>query len=341
MLLALALMPSCTDAMRRGAAGESCTSARDCTASLACVAQVCVSREDGGMSTLASGSPAGAGCATRRDCVAGLVCVTNVCQPMSLGQTELNNRFSGRGESCRAKNDCAPPLACVNLICEAVDLPLAHTQKSCHRVECARREDCCAGFTPNEKCDVYKENCATDPIFCNTYRALCECRKDCVEELCVDEPPGCMSDGECTSRQTPYCVNSKCHECKADAQCGGPDSRCVEGSCIAACTADEQCPALHRCRDGVCVQTGCQSQRECAFLMKDPRALCISSKCQVPCEVDKDCKSGEDRREDDEDVGFNVCRQGQCVFVGCANDAECRALLRIENEEGPARAVCR
>lgn len=345
LLLSLLAFAACTDAVRRGSAGESCQSARDCAESLACVAQVCVARTDAAVSPASSGAPSGAGCGTRRDCAAGLVCVTNTCQAMSLGQSDVNGRFSGRGESCRAKNDCAPPLACVDATCQMVDLPLGHTTKSCHRVECAAQSDCCAGFVPHERCDVYKENCATDPIFCNTYRSLCECRKECVDQLCVDEPPGCKSSAECTSEQTPHCVDGKCGQCDTDAACGRSDARCVQGMCIGACTADEQCPALQRCRDGVCKESGCESHRECAFLTKSPRALCTQQKCQVPCEVDRDCNREAERDDDaDEstsDLGFQVCRQGQCVFVGCESDVECRALLGIENERGNARAVCR
>jgi hypothetical protein len=38
---------------------------------------------------------------------------------------------------------------------------------------------------------------------------------------------------------------------------------------------------------------------------------------------------------------FQICEGGKCVFVGCENDAECRALLKIENTSDPTRAVCR
>lgn len=338
-LLLTLLFASCTDEARRGGAGESCTSARDCADSFTCVAQTCVEPGDAAVSST-SAVPSGGSCGTRADCVSGLACVSNVCLPMSLGQAQVGNRYSGRGESCRAKNDCAPPLACVGDVCQMVELPIGFSTKSCHRVECANSEDCCMGFVPNDKCDVYKENCATDPIFCNTYRSLCECRKTCVEELCVEEPPGCKSAAECTSQQTPFCVAGKCRECDSDASCDRDGAKCVDGQCIAACVADEQCPALHRCTDGVCTESGCQTQRECAFYTKDARATCRAGKCQVPCEVDTDCARDDDERNAPAS-GFQVCEQGQCVFVGCENNAECRALLRIENDEGRVRAICR
>jgi hypothetical protein len=297
---------------------------------------VCVERGDSGAAYTPINAAAGTSCATRRDCAGGLACISNICQTMTLGVAEVSSRFSGRGESCRAKNDCAPPLACVDETCQMVNIALGHTKKSCHRVECAAKADCCAGFVPNAKCDVYKENCNTDPIFCNTYRSLCECAKDCVDELCVDEPPGCKSADECTSAQTPFCLEGKCSACDKDSACQGADSRCVMGQCIAACMFDEQCPMLQRCQEGVCKETGCTTQRECAFLTKNSLAICREGKCQVPCEVDTDC-DGAGRMG----LGFEVCEQGQCTFVGCENNAECRALLDIESDDGLARAICR
>jgi hypothetical protein len=334
--LLLLLLAACSEAAgRRGAAGESCTSAGDCARELACIAQVCSVQADAGGS-VSEAAAVGTSCGTRRDCAAGLACLSNVCQPMSLGQSDVGTRYSGRGESCRAKNDCAAPLGCVQGSCQAVNIPLAHTMKSCHRVECATREDCCAGFVPNEKCAVYKENCETDPIFCNTYRSLCECKKDCVAEQCVAEPPGCQNSAECTSAQTPFCLEGKCRECELDAGCKEEGQKCVKGQCIAACTLDEQCPALHSCVAGVCNETGCKTQRECVFLSKSARAICRAGKCQTPCEVDTDCAS-----EKETEVDFQVCEQGQCVFVGCESNAECRALLSLEDESGLARAVCK
>lgn len=326
-------LAACSDGARLGAAGESCTSARDCRQELACVALVCIERP----SSTEPASAVGSSCETRRDCPAGLVCVGNACQAAGVSPAEVGSRFSARGESCRAKNDCAGELACVNSSCQEVKLPFAHTKKSCHRVECAKNEDCCAGFTPNANCDVYRQNCDSDPIFCNTYRALCECSQNCVEELCVTAAPGCRDDAECTSQQTPFCVQGKCSACDQDSACGDPGARCVEGTCIAACSVDEHCAPLHRCQDGVCTEAGCRSDRECAFLTKDALAVCRDGDCLVPCQVDTDCKS----TMSEDSLGFEVCEAGACVFVGCENDAECRALLGLADPQSRARAVCR
>jgi hypothetical protein len=321
------------DDPRRGGAGESCGSANDCRPGLACLALVCVPAADGGTTT--SGLGPGASCGARRDCAVGLSCITNVCKTQPMSTEPSSSRFSGAGESCQAKNDCAADLSCLMGVCRVVNLSLGRTAKSCYRVECATKEDCCASFVPNANCDVYQKNCETDPIFCNTYRSLCECSQDCMNELCVAAAPGCMSAGECTSQQTPYCVAGKCRQCDTDSACTGSGTQCVEGVCMAACTIDENCPLLHACKSGACVETGCTSDRECAFLTKNTLAVCHDAKCQVPCDVDSDCMGDKTTK------GFETCEQGQCVFVGCDSDAECRALLGLENQSGNAHAVCR
>jgi hypothetical protein len=100
---------------------------------------------------------------------------------------------------------------------------------------------------------------------------------------------------------------------------------------------DEQCPALHACREGVCVEADCQTDRECVFMTGDVRSACRKGACSAPCDADSDCgknaETGTDR--------FEVCAQGECVFVGCENDAECRALLGLVDQPTAVRAVCR
>src|SRR5262249_32354279 len=160
--------------------------ADDCRSGLACVSQVCVKRGDAGTPAASPSTPAGEGgsCSARRDCREGLACVANVCASMSMG-SDPGTRYSGRGERCQAKNDCEQDLACVSGMCRAVDINLPRTGKSCYREDCATQDDCCSDFVPNAKCPDYKSNCDTDPIFCATYRSLCECSKDCVDQQCV------------------------------------------------------------------------------------------------------------------------------------------------------------
>lgn len=338
------LVGGCSEEVRRGGVGESCTAANDCQDKLSCLSLRCValsepSRDGGAL----PGS--GASCSARSECATGLTCIDDVCRAMSVGTTDPSGRYSGRGESCRAKNDCAPGLACVSNTCRDTKTPLSHTKKSCYRVECATQADCCAAFVPNDKCETYRKNCETDPIFCNTYRTLCTCGRDCKEELCVTTPPGCVSNAECTSMQTPFCVASKCAECDRDEACVGDGERCVEGMCLAACTLDENCPAQHSCQDGKCTETGCTTDRECAFATRAPIAVCRNKKCQVPCAADSDCtpseSTGRPDANDDPRLQLQVCEAGECVFVGCESNNECRALLSIQSARGDARAVCK
>jgi hypothetical protein len=335
--LCVTVLGACSDDPRRGGNGESCTSADDCNNGLACIRQVCTrpnhdagtaSEDDAGVGS------AGTSCSARRDCGEGFSCIANACQSMSVGMT-AGTRYSGRGESCLATNDCEPDLACMMGTCRQDGSALPLLKKSCYRVECANKQDCCEGFTPNANCEMYKANCMTDPIFCNTYRSLCECSQDCIDEQCVAGTPGCASNGECTSMQTPFCVQGKCRQCDQKSACPGGDASCVDGVCMASCTTDENCPLLFKCQDSACIETGCTSDRECAFITKNGQATCHAGKCGAPCNADADCTA------DKASTGFEVCEQGQCVFVGCESDTECRALFGLAGQRNKSRAVCR
>jgi hypothetical protein len=329
-----AVCPACDEEPRRGGVGESCNAANDCNDGLACFAQICSAKIAADVGADAGSSGEGASCSARRDCAPGLSCVQNACQAMSVG-SEPGTRYSGAGESCQAKNDCTPELSCVMTTCRDTAVGLPQLSKSCYRVECATQADCCASFVPNANCDMYKANCQTDPIFCNTYRSLCQCNMDCQDELCVMAANGCMSNAECTSTQTPFCVDNQCRQCGADTDCSGSDGKCVDGTCMAPCSADENCPLLEQCQDGACVQTGCQSDRECAFLMHNAQTKCSDGMCSVPCSDDVDCAN------DKNTTGFDTCQDGVCKFIGCDNDSECRALLGLANQKTNVRAVCR
>jgi hypothetical protein len=261
-----------------------------------------------------------------------------------------DKRYGGKGETCQAKNDCEQGLACVMGACRSVTVSLSRVAKSCYRVECASKDDCCRAFTPNANCATYEMNCAMDPIFCNTYRSLCQCTQDCVEEQCVSAAPGCQTNAECTSTQTPYCVSGKCAQCDKDSACAGTGAKCASGVCMAACKQDENCPLLNACQDGVCVDIGCKSDRECAFMSKNQLAICNEGECELPCSADTDCASMQIQTgmlgntmnsTANAKRGFEVCDMGKCVFVGCENNAECRALLNLENQRNNVTAVCR
>ena len=271
-VLSVLLSASCEEEPARGAAGESCTRRADCADGLMCFGGICASpAPDGGASQGAPPAAEGGACEARVDCQDGLVCTANRCAQAAIG-VDPDSRYGGRGESCQAKNDCEQDLACVSNACREVTLSLSHTEKDCYRVECGQAADCCEGFVPNENCAAYQANCETDPIFCNTYRTLCECAEECVDEVCVAAAQGCATDAECTSVQTPFCVDTRCSQCGEDADCAGAGTQCVAGVCMAACAIDENCPLLHACQDSVCVDVGCTTDRECVFVTALKRA---------------------------------------------------------------------
>jgi hypothetical protein len=235
-------------------------------------------------------------------------------------------------------------------VCRSLSVGLGRAPKSCYRVECESKEDCCQAFVPNPNCATYEMNCAMDPIFCNTYRTLCQCTQDCVDEQCVAAAPGCKTSAECTSAQTPFCLEGKCSQCDKDSACA-TGAKCAKGVCVAACKQDENCPLLFSCMDGVCTETGCKSDRECAFMLKNQLAICSDGKCEVPCSTDSDCATSIPTQAQQGMTqsmsaslatrGFEACEMGKCVFVGCENNSECRSLFNLENQRNNVQAVCR
>lgn len=87
---------------------------------------------------------------------------------------------------------------------------------------------------------------------------------------------------------------------------------------------------MERCEAGACVESGCTTDRECAFLLGDAQARCADGECFVACADDTECDLS----------AFEVCSMGRCAFAGCETDDECRVLLRLTDED-LARAVCR
>jgi hypothetical protein len=341
----------------RGGEGESCVSRNDCERDLRCFDNVCVAEDEADDAKSDAGPKSGGGnggtggdedaggappppalgregdpCNAGSECERSFACLGNVC---SVEGGASGTRYGARGETCRAKNDCSGELACLNNVCVEATIPLSISPKECHRVECEADEECCKGFEPDENCEAFKANCEMDPIFCNTYRSLCECNQKCEAFMCIAAPPGCGDDVECDSTQTPFCVDGACAQCASDANCPGEGARCIEGACTSACERDEQCALLQECVDGRCEDVGCKSHRECVFLLGQVRAECLDGECLVPCDADIECASSNMPR------GFQVCDEGRCVFVGCETDAECRAYLGIAATNNEVRAVCK
>lgn len=232
---------------------------------------------------------------------------------------------SGRGESCRARNDCASGLRCINNICALNDFSIEPTALSCDLIECVADGDCCP--EPPPSCTSLERDCtAGDTFACDEFDRSCRCRRSCQESRCVFS---CATDPDCGFGST--CVAGLCVECSSDGECGG-DRVCRVGQCVSACSSNSDCPYFHTCTGGECVETGCTTDRECIAATSNPRATCTEGECSAPCESDAQCNvSG---------YSFQACTDGQCVYVGCETDEECRIFLRI-TPGSMSSAVCR
>ena len=261
-----------------------------------------------------------------------LVYLTILYSCVMLGcSSESSFRRGGAGESCRARNDCASGLACIKDVCVVGSSDLSVTGKSCYRVECEADVDCCADFVPGPECDLYEDACQANPDDCDAFRLFCECNRVCEEALCIDTGPACSVDEECPALTSPYCVNTRCVECREHGDCLGAKERCIEGTCTEQCESDEQCPLLHTCDAGTCILSGCTSDRECVFVLGHPNGRCTEGECYVGCGADAECDAS----------AFEVCHEGRCTFIGCESDAECRAYLDLSEPTDTVRAECR
>ncbi|MFT3926812.1 MAG: hypothetical protein QM778_29980 [Myxococcales bacterium] len=334
------------DEAQKGAVGESCQRRDDCGGGLACLDNRCVtegsSSGDAGAEKTTSGGKLGESCTRRADCQPGLGCFGQVCteDKMLTDAGALDTR-SVKGESCRAANDCVPGLACVNQICRQEKLDLTPQVKQCFQVDCATAADCCVDWEPYlytvEECAGFKTTCDASPASgsCTTYQNYCVCPQTCRNELCV--AANCTTNANCLSPSRPFCQDQQCVQCKTTVDCAAyPDTQCVSGLCVEGCKHNEECGYLEACMNGDCVDVGCTSDRQCAFATGVPNSKCVNKECVTPCQTDVECAGNFGNN-------FNVCSNGQCKFVGCETDEECRPYLHLQNQDpqDPSRAVCK
>jgi len=188
------------------------------------------------------------------------------------------------------------------------------------------------------------------------------CTLKCSEERCVQDT-SCTTNANCLAGTKHICSEGSCVQCVEDDDCDTEDGeQCRNHACKKPCTANEECPLFQGCQNGDCVETGCQSDRECVLAANmgngtggqsgvlvststnDPRLRkCLPSDedpkintCKIPCENDGACGSD-----------FEICDKGYCRFIGCNTDDECRGYLGIQNETQTdakpfiSHAVCR
>jgi len=91
---------------------------------------------------------------------------------------------------------------------------------------------------------------------------------------CAPEYPKCDDDADC--RDSEYCVNGICQQCRTDIDCD-PGYRCSDGACEAIegyCTTDDECPEMNVCQNNVCIEVQCVSDSDCG-----PGEVCRSNNC--------------------------------------------------------------
>ena len=246
------------------------------------------------------------------------------------------SRLARKGEACQTTNDCAAGLACLPSaasntgVCVLGVFNVSQTAKECALVECQQASDCCD--TPPSGCDSLKQACDeqrdagfSEPISaCTQYEQLCICdpaKRDCENGKCVVK---CVNDSTCSINGSGgKCLGGKCAECASDDDCGGAgsDLACVSGKCQAPCQNDGDCPGFDRCLQGKCVESGCQTDRECIAATRNVEATCgVDGRCIIPCQTDLECGNPKG-------YTFYSCIGGQCLYMGCESDKDCRLLL--------------
>lgn len=248
---------------------------------------------------------------------------------------------SRKGEACQTTGDCVAGLACIpnaagTGICVLGAFSVQQTAKECAVIECREASDCCG--PPPASCDALLQNClaqadaGTPPphSLCLQYEATCKCdesRRGCESNKCITK---CERDEQCTtSGAGRICAGGRCVQCGSDTDCtagGNSTLRCVSGQCKPPCEGDGDCPGFERCREGQCTEGACETDRECVAATGNVEATCgTDGKCISPCTTDLECGNPKSYK-------FFSCVGGQCLYLGCGTDKDCRLMLRGANE---------
>lgn len=302
-----------------GEQGQSCASNADCVSGLVCFSNICV--EEGDEPSVQLGE-IGESCVSRSDCQQGLQCIANLCTD----EPPPADALGKQGESCERRSDCEAGLTCIQNTCESDDFGLDQTDKVCVQVACAEASDCLTQYTP-EQCDTLQANCTAetpDLASCDLHVLYC------VEDNWVCNSVGsCAYTGPCSGQASANCPFSvsgtvcdqdadQCVTCTGELGCG-LNQECVDNECLTTCQTKEDCPFFYACDDGECVETGCQTDRECVAYTYNALATCDedSGECTEPCQSDAECDAVIG-------YGFRACIDGSCQAVGCDTDEECR-----------------
>lgn len=235
-------------------------------------------------------------CTTRADCAAGQICtplgycdhcdssgqcsVKEVCDPTA----KACKLRDGWGTDCTANEQCQAGSWCKQGLC--LDRSQVNLCPGGTKAECPQGERCNVVTTVCEE-DL---GCSTDDD-CSSGEVCNTGSRACVPRCTVDTQATVCAAGE-------RCVNSKCVQCAADAECG-PGLTCdAAGKCVAGshCYSDRDCtvPLVCFIQTGACLPKAppCVSNDNCRA---DQRCDVPSGKC-----VPKTCQP--DRYEPDNDL---------------------------------------
>lgn len=242
---------------------------------------------------------------------------------------DSSSRHSNKGEACQVTSDCGDGLACQPLpggvtgVCVSAAFNIAPTAKECVISECSVAADCCPA--PPSDCSTLLQLCGDagkgNPA-CDEYEQRCKCdttKHDCVNDRCITH---CGADPECAVlSDARKCVAGNCVQCAIDSDCTGTGATCVDGKCQRACIGDGDCAGFQRCLAQKCVESGCQTDRECVAATRDIDAKCgTDGRCLVSCKSDLECGSPKS-------YSFFSCIDSKCIYTGCQTDKDCRLLL--------------
>ena len=299
---------------------------------LSCFNNVCTAQnqaEDAGVDVATAQpvvqSQAGESCTARIDCVLGLLCVNNVClSPTAQTDAAVQKGAGERGESCQSRADCAAGLACINSVCAKADFGIAQSAKTCVAIDCMTAVDCCPKINVSN-CAFYQTQCGDGAVdtYCKLYNDNCKCKEDqyvCTADNKCLTKYSCGSDGGTTCPSGYVCnAGTECVRCLKDTDCGSGQACTPEHACVTSCQKHADCNYLQDCKMGICVETGCTTDRECVAKNVNPLSKCAMGKCQTPCQTDTECNVGR--------YSYQACVMGSCQDIGCETNEECRIRL--------------
>lgn len=281
------------------AVGKSCLIINDCVMGSACINQTCASGscsnalKDGLETGVDCGNDAGCGpcdrgqgCMTGADCFANSICAANTCVAMTC--------TNGVKDGNETDVDCGGP-----------DCARCQSGQACMaRTDCVNVNRCESGICSPAACNNFRKDANETDVDCGDAAGCgpCENKKGCATGA------DCRAGSICSSGLCvlPTCTNGVKDGGESSIDCGGSDcSPCQIGQ---YCTNHGDC--FQQCTNNACAVVECsngqkdlnESDVDCGG-----SSLCLRCAPLKMCTVSSDCAMN------------NVCSNGICAAMGCAN----------------------